>query len=240
MFHGRLLREASEAKEITMGRISTRRLFVFLTTFLCVVAANVRDVKGRQDFTWKLFNDLNIKVGADSAEGNVTLDTMGRFLGEPILLINFKVNDRALKPVFLRIVEDDGDFEKENEAFLLKPKAGTRSQLRFKSKEITNRLGNKRGPAKIDVQVVMAHKEDDRWIVDERLTNAVSRPLSTTNIGVVVLEVQEGSPATRMINIEDGTAWKLEAGDIITHIDGARFRPRSSSAVPLQGSARSP
>lgn len=63
MFHGRLLREASEAKEITMGRISTRRLFVFLTTFLCVVAANVRDVKGRQDFTWKLFNDLNIKVG---------------------------------------------------------------------------------------------------------------------------------------------------------------------------------
>lgn len=67
----------------------------------------------------------------------------------------------------------------------------------------------------------MAHKEDDRWIVDERLTNAVSRPLSTTNIGVVVLEVQEGSPATRMINIEDGTAWKLEAGDIITHIDGA-------------------
>ena len=62
MFHGRLLREASEAKEIDYGQDLDTSLFVFLTSFLCVVAANMRDVKGRQDFTWKLFNDRNIKV----------------------------------------------------------------------------------------------------------------------------------------------------------------------------------
>ena len=36
--------------------------------------------------------------------------------------------------------------------------------------------------------------------------------------GAVILQVQPGSPATRVVNVKNGQIWTLEPGDVITHI----------------------
>ena len=41
--------------------------------------------------------------------------------------------------------------------------------------------------------------------------------------GAMILQVQPGSAATRVVNLQDGTTWTLEAGDIITHINDVQI-----------------
>lgn len=204
-----------------MTRSTASRFLAFSMALGCIPAATVGRALAQQDTTWKLFNDLTVRAGSSSITGAVTLDSRGRMLGEPVMQIRARVNGVAQRPVFLRVAMGGEEYASSKEGYMMTPAGGTRSRLRFKSKELTTMLAGQRGQVSIDVRIVMAHRNDDgRWIVSSALTNTVSRPVSRGGSGVVITSVFQGSAATRVVKVDDGTAWTLQAGDTITHVDG--------------------
>jgi hypothetical protein len=110
------------------------------------------------------------------AGGSATLDTFGKYAGVSVLQLTLKTPDgKSFAPVFLEEVGDPDDYNKTDEAFRYEriPGQRTRFKIVFKTKAVAARLGGYRGPLIIEVQEVMAIKEDGKWAKGKELTNAV-------------------------------------------------------------------
>ncbi len=60
----------------------------------------------------------------------------------------------------------------------------------------------------------------------------VSRPGAVAP-GALILVVNPGSPATRVINVKDGQSWTLEAGDVITHVNNSPIKSEKAYYTAL-------
>jgi hypothetical protein len=214
-----------------------------LTLFLTIAPPQPRRANADDRYTWKLFSDLKVQARAESAEGDVTMDTFGKVAGKPMLQVKLKRDRQTVKEVLLDILDDEDDFKKAAEGCLWTPKGGTQARLQFKSKVLANAVP-KTGQSGVEVAVVLAEPtRAGGWRAGMAMTNSVEKPLVTGNApqlgaggaGFVIQSVLNGSAATRVINAADGKQYSLEAGDTITQIDGTLIRSLDDLRAAMKG-----
>jgi hypothetical protein len=219
-----------------MGNQHQASMCLWFGVLLVGTLVIVPKAAGKSEPPWEL-KDLNASVGAESAQGKVTIETHGRYTGMPVLRVSIEVRGRTVSSVDLPIVYDAEDYKNEQEACFWgrSKKGGNVGQLEFKSKVLKDKLSRNRGAAKVVAQVLMVSDEDKKG---KPLTNAVKSDLSSSAAGVRIQSVLAGSAATQVVSEDDGKVYGLEPGDRIIQVDGKEIKTREDLGKALAGKAK--